>query len=495
MYIVLLFILSMAAIAQRTTELTIAPKSASLTGTLVLEDLLGTKIKFEAPTSVTTYTLTWPTSVAAGCLTANGSGTLTWNSCVSLPIDDSSALIKGSADATKLIRFEVDGLTTATTRVLTVPDANFTLAGINISQFWTANQTYQANIYFDGLRDVGQAGAAASNIYGLQIRIPSGPCFLAGMNTGAGPSGLVWSQNSSCNTVAEMDGSGLELLNSGTLRVSGTTVLNGSRQLLNIAGVTSNLIPTSSATYSLGDSSGTGEWFQLYVRQIPAVELIWPKNSTSDVGYNGAGGYFRAGYFQNITISGTCTGCGSIGDATQFVRGAVNTTSQSFGGDKTFFGSVLPGSGSTYSNGSFSFPWFNVTARKIEIGNGFGSGSYFQLFSSNVLRLVDASGGVIQQWDSSIFPNQTLLSGHFLPSSGGSIGSSGLRWNTGYFTNLDMPSSGNLTAYVGSGNLYLRHFAGSPSCAGVANGWIGIDTFNSRIWVCIGGVAKWTLLN
>lgn len=38
------------------------------------------------------------------------------------PFIDSSPVVVGSADATKKVRFEVDGLTTATTRVLTMPD-------------------------------------------------------------------------------------------------------------------------------------------------------------------------------------------------------------------------------------------------------------------------------------------------------------------------------------------------------------------------------------
>jgi hypothetical protein len=44
------------------------------------------------------------------------------------------------------------------------------------------------------------------------------------------------------------------------------------------------------------------------------------------------------------------------------------------------------------------------------------------------------------------------------------------------------------------GNFYNRTFAGSPSCAGVANGWTGVDTFNLRIWVCIGGTARYATL-
>ena len=41
------------------------------------------------------------------------------------------------------MRFEVDGLTTGTTRVLTVPDSSFTLVGIDLSQTLT-NKTLQS---------------------------------------------------------------------------------------------------------------------------------------------------------------------------------------------------------------------------------------------------------------------------------------------------------------------------------------------------------------
>jgi len=45
----------------------------------------------------------------------------------SLPVADTSALVKGSSDATKQVRLEVDGLSTATTRVITMPDADVNL--------------------------------------------------------------------------------------------------------------------------------------------------------------------------------------------------------------------------------------------------------------------------------------------------------------------------------------------------------------------------------
>ena len=62
---------------------------------------------------------------------------------------DTNPVVKGSADATKQVRFEVDGLTTATTRVLTVPDADLTLVGLTTAQTLT-NKTltgYTETVY------------------------------------------------------------------------------------------------------------------------------------------------------------------------------------------------------------------------------------------------------------------------------------------------------------------------------------------------------------
>lgn len=45
----------------------------------------------------------------------------------SLPVDDTTALVQDPADNTKLMRIDVGGVTTATTRVATMPDADITL--------------------------------------------------------------------------------------------------------------------------------------------------------------------------------------------------------------------------------------------------------------------------------------------------------------------------------------------------------------------------------
>ncbi len=54
-----------------------------------------------------------------------------------LPISDTTGVVKGSADPTKILRIEVDGFTTATTRVMTPPNEDFTVVGVTTTQTLT----------------------------------------------------------------------------------------------------------------------------------------------------------------------------------------------------------------------------------------------------------------------------------------------------------------------------------------------------------------------
>lgn len=63
----------------------------------------------------------------------------------SLPVADTQTIVKGSVDATKLLRFEVDGFTTGVTRVLTPPNADATIAGLEVANIFTAAQTQQGS--------------------------------------------------------------------------------------------------------------------------------------------------------------------------------------------------------------------------------------------------------------------------------------------------------------------------------------------------------------
>lgn len=49
--------------------------------------------------------------------------------------------ILDNSDNTKKIAFQASGITTGTTRTLTIPDADITVAGINNKQTWTKQQT------------------------------------------------------------------------------------------------------------------------------------------------------------------------------------------------------------------------------------------------------------------------------------------------------------------------------------------------------------------
>lgn len=60
------------------------------------------------------------------------------------PFTDTNALVKGSVDATKQLRWEVDGFTAGATRIMTPPNQDTLLAGQDFANVFTAAQTIQA---------------------------------------------------------------------------------------------------------------------------------------------------------------------------------------------------------------------------------------------------------------------------------------------------------------------------------------------------------------
>ena len=69
-----------------------------------------------------------------------------------LPVVDTTSIVKGSVDDTKQMRFEVDGFDTATIRVMTLPNADVTLAGLEVtSQTWTGSNLFLNATFRDGL--------------------------------------------------------------------------------------------------------------------------------------------------------------------------------------------------------------------------------------------------------------------------------------------------------------------------------------------------------
>jgi len=107
----------------------------------------------------------YPTTLAVSSFVATGAP----------PFVDTQTIIKGSVDPTKLLRFEVDGFTAGATRVLTPQDANYVVAGVDISNTFVANQSVNGNIVLntDGSAAFGTAGLITISAAGV-IGFPDG---------------------------------------------------------------------------------------------------------------------------------------------------------------------------------------------------------------------------------------------------------------------------------------------------------------------------------
>jgi hypothetical protein len=90
----------------------------------------------------------------------------------SLPVADSTIIVTGSADATKKLRFEVDGFTAGQTRVLTPPDADVLLAGQNYANVFTADQQISAHAAVGVDSDVSNPGQSLPVYVGSVFSAP-----------------------------------------------------------------------------------------------------------------------------------------------------------------------------------------------------------------------------------------------------------------------------------------------------------------------------------
>lgn len=213
----------------------------------------------------------WTTDLdVSGTCTGCGGGS-------SLPVVDTTSIVEGSADGTKELRFEVDGFTTGTTRILTPQNSNYTIAGTNISNTFTATQTLRTISFgANNTYTLGTGSLRPSTIYGYTVVL--------------GSSGVTAGQ--------------LQLLN--TSAIGGTISVNSGADVT----IDTDFVPNVTGTHDLGTVSL--KWNDLHANIVRA--------STGYIAPSGSGGATStltcgAGQaVKNITVSGgivTSVSCGT----------------------------------------------------------------------------------------------------------------------------------------------------------------------------------------
>ena len=473
------------------------------------------------------YQLPGADGTAGDCLSTNGAAVLSWVSCSgggsTPPFVDTTNIIKGSVDATKLLRFEVDGLTTATTRVWTAQDANITVAGIDYAQTWTATQT---------MRDVNPS---VTDTYKLGDDSLTKRWYSIAANRieGICPVGFVPGSCSSTNnyiTTRKLDlydsagsvGGGfwnIQATAAGPVNSSmqfkdqaGNSMLALVRQAgavtVNNANLDGNLLPVTTATYDLGTS--LFKWNNAYVNNfIGSSYQITGAVTNRCLNTDGSGFITETAAdcipaSRTISTTGPLTGGGdlsanrtiAITQATTSTNGYLSSTDwNTFNGKMTnpmtttgdLITATLGGSPIRLGVGSagqvlgvtLSTPgWQTITA------TGPISWSGYNVSCPTCVTSVTAAGPIASTGGTT----PVISCSTCVTTSGGQTIA-----NTTTFSTVSISTalagtfnlSGNQTV---TGNWYARSFSGSGvSCAGVGDGWLGWDTAGQYLIMCAGG--------
>ena len=270
------------------------------------------------------YVWTASTTGGAGSWQAAAGGS-------TLPVVDTTGIAKGSSDATKILRFEVDGFTTATTRVLTPPNADATIAGLNVTQTFVNPQTIalaslQSQLQLSQTNNTGAYDPACLT--------------LAATNTSTstvyGAAQLCAGYESASFTNEKF------ALRTATSSGIYQDVLTAKNQVVTFAG---DIVATA-GTFSFTGGTMSGTMKPLF-------------NSTGTIGDTSY--YYANGYFTTADI-------GTVEATTAYKMGGttVLNSSRNVVGVNAFAQSITFSAGSTYNVGSTGAPPLNVYGNYIE---------------------------------------------------------------------------------------------------------------------------------
>lgn len=386
------------------------------------------------------------------------SGTCTGCGGSNLPVVDTTGIAKGSSDATKIVRLEVDGLTTGTTRVLTVPDANMTLAGRDVANTFTAAQTYNSTVSYASTVSSGVVPTTnvAYDFGSSSLRWAT--AYVGGVNTSVSSTfggSLLFSADNSHDIGASGATRPRNVYIANALAVGGDIQVTGQ--------VASAWTPSTDNTRTLGTASN--RW-----SDVRAYDATFTDDVTIGDLLTVTGNAVLSG--SNNTMSGNLApgfdGLGSVG--TSSLRyGAIFSYAGNFSGvltlGSTITGDVLPTTNNAYILGSSATPlrWAGING---VLGNFSG-----QL---TVTDVIPAANNTYISGSSSSYWNQVRGETFFVENSGrirptttntGSVGLSTARFNKAFFTDLDV--SGTITPPSGtafSGTKTVRDAAGTGTC-------------------------------
>ena len=252
----------------------------------------------------------------------------------------------------------------------------------------------------------------------------------------------------------------------------------------------------------------------------------------------------RNAFVVNLTVTGTCTGCGGTTGSYLPISGGTMT------GSILSAGANLGSGTNPFSTGYFSgpvlttnlkliygppsAPWdfFSWTAgtHRMDLQDSVGNPLYSIFEMSGYASLRHAFYGAVAAQTYQNWAGATIIDsgGNYGGASGvnvnvntgsGSVTTYGLNWYGGSVvidsgrnaTLSSVTTSGLITAnsaivanggvstlagtnsqiHIGyGGNFWNRLISGAPSCAGIVDGWMGYDTAGDVLYICNGGVAR-----
>lgn len=261
-YLVCLTLSTLSLFAQpnQFTTLEVIPRTNNAsTGELRFRQLRPTNryVGFKAPTAIGASLIwTLPSADSSGCFQSNGSGTLSIGTCGGIPFSDASYQLYNSSDSSKRVLFDASGITAATTRTLTMPNASTTLAGLGLAQTFTATNTFH-DIAFSAsdTYNIGASGTRVQSYYGRTVDLtstatPTTAQFYVRRASNAGLISAIDNGSSQMEFLVSNNSVEKFFVGESAARFSTTLAVTNT--------ITSyGIVPATSATYNIGASSSS----------------------------------------------------------------------------------------------------------------------------------------------------------------------------------------------------------------------------------------------